>query len=244
MDGPVIPKQPGDQRQPLAHQQDDPRPVERAGDAGQVHRDSIGLSVVRQYDGVVGGEVPGAGSALQLRILREKGDREKCVSYRLAVREDGVVPQGGDGIIAGLHPGDGVGGGDAPLLHQGGHRGTPVLRVEKQPGGSHEEQQQIHHQENDQLPEEKAEVQAKDQRGLGAAQRVLGRGGLESGASAGAWRSLLSVEIQGKITVWTANSGGQAGCPGRQSCPRGAAYPAWPPPGACGPPPWPGALSG
>ena len=174
VDGPVVSEQPGNQGEPFAGQQDHAGPVERAGDAGQIHRDGVGLPVVGQHNGVVGGQVPGAHAVFQLRILGEEGEREERVPHRLAVRAIGrgfhshapraVDPQRGNGVVAGLHPGDGIGGGDAPLLHQGSHRGAPVFRVEKQPGGGHEKQQQIHYQENDQLPEEKAEVQAKDQR--------------------------------------------------------------------------------
>ena len=190
--GPVVPEQPGEQGQSLTGQQDDSRPVERAGDAGQVHRDGVGFPVVRQHDGVVGGQVPGAGSALQFRNTeggRGAGGASTPPPGRPSHRRgfhshappSRRSPEGQWcsrwASIQGMVSAEG----DAPLLHQGGHRGAPVLRHRETARGGHEEQQQIHHQKNHQLPEEKAESSGERPGRTWPRSEGPGTGGLESG---------------------------------------------------------------
>ena len=65
-DGPVAAEQVGQQGEPLADQDHHTSPVQAVEDAGDVHRDGVGLAAVGQLDGVKLAEVPGVPPLLDL----------------------------------------------------------------------------------------------------------------------------------------------------------------------------------
>ena len=169
MDGAVVPEQVGQQGQPLADEQHRPGPAQGAGYAGEIHRDRVGLSGAFQLHRVVPHQVVLVQGVRGLPADPQpvKGDRDAL----------GLTVQGRDAVIAGLHPGNGVRGGDPPDVHQGHHVGTAVLCPKEQAGGGHEDQQQVHHKKDAQLAEEKTEIQAEYQGGPGSVEGIpVGRG--------------------------------------------------------------------
>ena len=158
-DGPAAPKQAGDEGQPLADQDDHPGPVQAGKDAGGVHRDGVGLAVVGHLHGVVAAEIPGAQAVHRLPADGGPGHHGVVVALGRAV-------QGGDGIVAGLHPGQGLLGRHTPPVDQLHHVGAAVFRVEGHAENGQRQQQQVHHDKDAQLPQKEADVQPQSQGGV------------------------------------------------------------------------------
>ena len=172
-DGPVVPQGGGQQGQSLPQQQGQSHPFCRRRDGVELYGDGIGLIGVVQLRPVVCPQIPAAQGAGQLRTGRQEGQRGDGAPLRSPV-------QGGDGVVAGLHPHQGVRRGHPPLLHQSGHIGAAVFRVEYHAAQQYGPQDQIQQQEKAQLPQEQAGVQPVGDGGAHRPHRVRGRGAAES----------------------------------------------------------------